>query len=89
MAHHSEDYFLTRTSVVTKAAIQDCDRHCQDIQELNRSCSLGLAAGDYVLFLTLESDLRGKKFISDEEVVSAVMNYFKVESSEYFFSDRK
>jgi len=38
---------------------------------------------DYFLFSKLKSDLREKKFIS-EEVIPAVLNYFKDKDSEYF-----
>jgi hypothetical protein len=34
----------------------------------------------------LNSDLRGKKFTSDEEVISAVLDHFKDKNSEYIFS---
>jgi len=38
-----------------------------------------------ILFSQLKSDLHGKKFTSDGEVISAVLNYFKDKNSEYFF----
>jgi hypothetical protein len=34
----------------------------------------------------LKSDLLGKKFTSDDEVISAILDHFKDKNSEYFFS---
>jgi hypothetical protein len=41
------------------------------------------------LFAKLKLDLLGKKFTSDEEVISAVLDHFKDKNSEYFFSGRQ
>jgi histone-lysine N-methyltransferase SETMAR len=71
------------TSVAAKAAIQCCG-----FQELNHPpYSPDLTPSDYFLFSKLKSDLCGKKFTSDEEVISAVLDHFKDKNSEYFFSD--
>jgi histone-lysine N-methyltransferase SETMAR len=68
--------------VAAKVAIQCCG-----FQELNHPpYSPDLVPSDYFLFSKLKSDLRGKKFISDEEVISAVLDHFKDKNLEYFFS---
>jgi hypothetical protein len=67
--------------VAGKAAIQSC---CS--QELNHPpYGPDLAPCDYFLFSKLKSDLCGKKFTSDEEVISAVLDHFNDKNSEYFF----
>jgi hypothetical protein len=76
------DNVPVHTLVAAKAAIQCCD-----FQELNDPpYNPDLAPSDYFLFSKLKSDLRGKKFTSDEEVMSAVLDHFKDKNSEYFFS---
>jgi histone-lysine N-methyltransferase SETMAR len=76
------DNALVHTSVAVKAAIQCCG-----FQELNHTpYSPDLVPSDYFLFSKLKSDLRGKKFTSDEEVISAVLDHFKDKNSEYLFS---
>jgi histone-lysine N-methyltransferase SETMAR len=73
---------MVNTSVAAKAAIQCCG-----FQELNHPpYSPNLAPSDYFLFSKLKLDLRGKKFTSDEEVISTVSDHFKNKNSEYFFS---
>jgi histone-lysine N-methyltransferase SETMAR len=79
------DNALVHTLVAAKAAIQCCG-----VQELNHPpYSPDLAPSDYFLFSKLKSNLRGKKFTSDEEVISAVLNHFKDKNSEYFFSGKQ
>lgn len=39
------------------------------------------------MFSKLKSNLRGKKFISDEEVISSVLGHSKDKNSDYFFND--
>jgi histone-lysine N-methyltransferase SETMAR len=69
----------------TSVAVQCCG-----LQELNHpSYSPDLAPSDYFLFSKLKSDLRGKKFTSDEEVISAVSDHFKDKNSEYFCGIQK
>jgi histone-lysine N-methyltransferase SETMAR len=70
------------TLVAAKAATQ----HWR-FQELNHPpYSPDLAPSDYFLFSKLKSDLRGKKFTSDEEVISAVLDHFKDKNRKYFFN---
>jgi hypothetical protein len=76
------DNALVHTSVAAKAAIQCCG-----FQELNHPpYNPDPAPSDYFLFSKLKSDLHGKKFTSDEEVISAVLDHFKDKNLEYFFS---
>jgi histone-lysine N-methyltransferase SETMAR len=76
------DNALVHTSVAAKASIRYCG-----FQELNHPpYTPDLAPSDYFLFSKLKLDMRGKKFTSDEEVISAVLDHFKDKNSEYFFS---
>jgi len=65
-----------------KAAVSKCG-----FKELNHPpYSPDLAPSDYFLFSKLKSDLRGKKFKSDEELQEAVLEHFKDKTSEYFYN---
>jgi histone-lysine N-methyltransferase SETMAR len=59
---------------------------CCGLQELNHQpYSPDLAPSDYFVFKT-EVRFAWKKFSSDEEVVSAVLDHFKDKNLEYLFS---
>jgi histone-lysine N-methyltransferase SETMAR len=71
------DNALMHTLVAAKVAIQCCG-----FQELNHPpYSPDLAPSDHFVFSKLKSDLHGKKFTSDEEVISAVLDHFKDKNS--------
>ncbi|KAL0828929.1 hypothetical protein ABMA28_003828 [Loxostege sticticalis] len=68
------------TSGVSKAAVKECG-----FTEIEHPpYSPDLAPSDYYLFTKLKSDLRGKKFNTDDEVKSAVLAHFEGKNSEYF-----
>jgi histone-lysine N-methyltransferase SETMAR len=69
------------TSIVAKAAIEQVG-----FKELDHPpYSPDLAPSDYYLFSKLKSDLRGKKFKTDDDVHVAVLAHFEGKTSEYFY----
>ncbi|XP_046976469.1 histone-lysine N-methyltransferase SETMAR-like [Vanessa cardui] len=69
------------TAGVSKTAIKECG-----FTELDHPpYSPDLAPSDYYLFSKLKSDLRGKRFNTDEEVKSAVLAHFEDKTAGYFF----
>lgn len=70
------------TAVIAKAAVQECG-----FTEISHPpYSPDLAPSDYYLFSKLKSDLRGKKFGSDEEIKSAVLEHFDTKDENYFLT---
>lgn len=70
------------TAAVAKKAILDCG-----FTELNHPpYSPDLAPSDYYLFSKLKSELRGKKFSSDNEIKSAVWEHFESKDENYFYT---
>lgn len=73
------------TAAVAKGAIVKCG-----FQELSHPpYSPDLAPSDYFLFSKLKSDLRGRKFTSDNEVKAAVYAHFEEKTSDYYFNGLK
>lgn len=69
-------------SAKAAAAIRECGFH-----ELNHPpYSPDLAPSDFYLFSKLKKSLRGKRFLDDSEVMSAVSDYIAEQGKEFFFS---
>ena len=80
--HLLHDNAPVHTAAVAKRAILDCG-----FTELNHPpYSPDLAPSDYYLFSKLKSDLRGKKFTSDDEIKSAVFQHFQSKDKNYFYT---
>jgi len=54
---------------------------------LRNDFNTAINKSDYFLFSKLKFESHEKKFTSDKELISAVLNHFKDKNSEYFFSD--
>ena len=68
------------TAVVAKAAVKDCGF----TEVAHPPYSPDLAPSDYFLFSKLKSDLRGRKFSTDEEIHAAVEAHFASKDKSYF-----
>ena len=56
-----------------------------DVQRYNIPLYIpGLAPSDYHLFGLMKEGLRGKHYVSDEEVKTAVMKWLKEKSTEFY-----
>lgn len=65
---------------VSKAAVRDCG-----FEEINHPpYSPDLAPSDYYLFPNLKKDLRGKRFVDDEELKAAINEHFSGKEESYF-----
>ena len=60
-------------SVVALAAVHDCGFELVD----HPPCSPDLAPSDYFLFPNMKKHLAGKQYLTDDEVISAVEDFFK------------
>jgi histone-lysine N-methyltransferase SETMAR len=68
-------------SAKSQAATQQCG-----FQQLNHPpYSPDLVPSDYFLFRVIKKFLRGKRFLSDEEVKEAVTTWFEEQSKDFFF----
>ena len=78
--HLIHDNAPVHTVAVAKAAVKECG-----FEEIEHPpYSPDLAPSDYYLFSELKKDLWGKKSDDDEEVKTAVMEYFAYKEPEYF-----
>jgi histone-lysine N-methyltransferase SETMAR len=68
------------TAVVAKAAVKDSGF----TEVAHPPYSPDLAPSDYFLFSKLKSDLRGRKFSTDEEIHAAVEAHFASKDKSYF-----
>lgn len=69
------------TALISKAAVKDCG-----FQEISHPpYSPDLAPSDFYLFSKLKSDLRGRRFNTDEELQAAVEEHFFNKEENYFF----
>jgi histone-lysine N-methyltransferase SETMAR len=68
-----QDNAPVHTVAIAKGAVRDCD-----FTEINHlPYSPDMAPCDYFLFPVFKKDLRGRKFKSDDELQSGVLEHFR------------
>jgi histone-lysine N-methyltransferase SETMAR len=76
-----QDNAPVHTAAIAKGAVRDCG-----FTEIEHPpYSPDMAPCDYFLFSALKKDLRGRKFKTDDELQSAVLEHFEGKPPEYFY----